>query len=150
MKIAIGIAISLIMGISAATQAASDETAVMTTVNQFVDGFNKGEMKTALAACADETLIIDEFPPHEWRSCSKWGDDYDADAKRNGITDGLVVLSKPRHVDITNDRAYVVVPASYTYKKNGTPMKEDGSILTVVLQKGAAGWRITAWSWAKN
>jgi hypothetical protein len=26
-------------------------------------------------------------------------------------------------------------------------VKENGSILTVALQKGAAGWRITAWAW---
>jgi hypothetical protein len=29
-------------------------------------------------------------------------------------------------------------------------MKETGSILTVVLQKSAVGWRITGWAWSKN
>jgi hypothetical protein len=46
--------------------AAADKTAVMVAVRQFVDGFNKGNTKTALAACADQASIIDEFPPHEW------------------------------------------------------------------------------------
>jgi hypothetical protein len=32
----------------------------------------------------------------------------------------------------------------------GTPAKQTGSMFTLVLQRGAAGWRITAWSWAKN
>ena len=148
------ILIALVVAVSAAGQTgASQETAVMSTVNQFVTSFNKGDTKTAAAACADQTSIIDEFPPHEWHgagACSTWMNDYDADAKRNGITDGFVTLSKPRHIDITADRAYVVVPADYTYKRNGKPVKEADSMLTLALQKGAAGWRVTGWSWAKN
>ena len=125
----------------------------MVPVHQFVDGFNKGDTKTAAAACADQTSIIDEFPPHEWHgagACAKWMNDYDADAKKNGITNGIVTLNKPRHIDITADRAYVVIPANYTFKKKGKPVKETGSILTLALQKGAAGWRITGWAWTKH
>ena len=133
--------------------AGQDKTAVMATVHQFVDAFNKGDTKAAVAACANETSIIDEFPPHEWHgagACQKWMDDYEADAKKNGITDGFVTLSPPRHVEITADRAYVVVPANYTYKQKGKPANETGSLLTVALQKGGTGWRIAAWSWSKN
>ena len=122
-------------------------------VHQFVDGFNKGDIKSALAACAEQTSIIDEFPPHEWHgagACSTWANDYDADAKKNGITDGIVTLGNPRHVDITGDRAYVVVPANFTYKQKGKPAKETGSMLTISLQKAAAGWRMTGWAWTKK
>lgn len=44
----------------------------------------------------------------------------------------------------------MVVPATYTYKQNGKRVTESGSILTVALQKSAAGWRMTAWTWAKH
>jgi hypothetical protein len=47
-------------------------------------------------------------------------------------------------------RAYVVVPANFTYKMKGKPMKETGSIMTVSLRKGDGGRRITAWSWARH
>ena len=76
--------------------------------------------------------------------------DYDADARKNGITDGIVTLSNPRHIDISADHAYVVVPANYTFKKNGKLVKEIGSMITLALQKGEAGWRITGWAWAKH
>ena len=135
------------------TTVAQDKTAVMAPVHQFVDAFNKGDTKTAVAACADQTSIIDEFPPHEWHgsgACAKWANDFDADAKKKGITDEVVTLGSPRHIDITGDRAYVVVPADYAYKQKGKSVKETGSILTVALQKSAAGWRMTGWSWAKN
>ena len=69
---------------------------------------------------------------------------------KNGITDGFVTLGRPRHIDITGDRAYVVVPADYTYKKDGKAVKETGSMFTLVLQKGSAGWRLVGWSWALN
>ena len=114
---------------------------------------HKGDTKAAAAACADQTSILDEFPPHEWHgsgACAKWMSDYDADAKKNGITDGVVTLSTPSHVDISADRAYVVVPANYAFKQKGKPVNEVGSIITLALQKSAAGWRITGWSWAKH
>jgi SnoaL-like protein len=133
--------------------AGPDTSGVMTAVHQFVDAFNKGDTKAAAAACADPTSIIDEFPPHEWHgsgACARWMHDYDADAKRNGITDGVVTLGTPRHIDITASRAYVVVPADYVYKQKGNAVRETGSILTIALQNRPAGWRITAWAWAKN
>jgi hypothetical protein len=89
----------------------------MAPVHQWVDGINKGDMKAATAACADQTSIIDDFRPHEW------------------------------HIDITADRAYVVVPATYSYKEKGTLVKEPGSIWTLALKKDEAGWRITGWAW---
>jgi hypothetical protein len=68
----------------------------------------------------------------------------------NRITDGIATLAKPKHVDVTGDRAYAVVPATYTYKENGKKVAESGSFLTVALQKSAAGWVITGWAWTKH
>lgn len=149
-KILIALAVAVL---AAGPTAADEKTDVMVPVHKFVDAFNKGDTKTAAAACADQTSIIDEFPPHEWHgagACSKWMNDYDADAKKNGITDGIVTLSKPRHIDITANHAYVVVPANYIFKKKGELVKEIGSMLTVALQEGEAGWLITGWAWTKN
>jgi ketosteroid isomerase-like protein len=137
--------------VSAAPAFASDQTDVMVPIHQFVDGFNKGDAKSALAACAEETSIIDEFPPHEWHgagACAKWADDYVANAKKDGITDGVVKLHKPLHVAVTGDRAYVVIPTDYVYKQNGKAMKETKAAFAFALHKGAAGWRITGWSWS--
>ena len=72
---------------------------MLAAVRQFVDGFNKGDEKIMAGSCADEVSIIDEFPPHEWHgagACATWSKAYDADAKKNGITDGVVVLGHRR------------------------------------------------------
>ena len=133
--------------------AADARTEVMVTVNQFLDGFNKGDTKAAIAACTDEMSILDEFAPFEWHGAgalANWFSAYEADAKKNGITDGFVTLGKPRHIDVDGDRAYVVVPANYMYKRNGKPVKEIGSTLTGALVKGDAGWHISGWAWGKR
>lgn len=35
---------------------------------------------------------------------------YEADAKKNKITDAIVTLSKPRHIDVTGDLGGVMNP----------------------------------------
>jgi hypothetical protein len=129
---------------------ATERSDVMAVVHQFVNGLDSGDIKSTLSACSDQTSIIDEFPPYEWRGaggCSKWADDYAKDAKANEITKGNITLGNPRRVDITAERAYVVVRASYSYRQRGKSVRETGSVLTLALQKAAAGWRITAWAW---
>jgi hypothetical protein len=142
-----------LVAFAAAPAIASERTDVIASVHQFIDGFNRGDAKTALAACAPQSSIVDEFPPHEWQgsgACARWAHDYDINSQKQSITDGFVTLGQPRHVDITGDRAYVVVPATYTYKQHGKPVTESGSIFTVALRKIAGAWRITGWAWAKN
>jgi ketosteroid isomerase-like protein len=149
-KVSIALAAALL---AAGQTAAAQQPDVMVAVRQFTDAFNKGDIKAVVAACTDQTSIIDEFPPFEWNgpgSCAKWAADYESDAKKNGITDGIVTLGTPKHVDVAGDRAYVVIPSNYSYKQKGKPMQETGSFWTFVMQKGAAGWRIAGWSWGKN
>src|SRR5262249_28871877 len=110
----------------------TDKTDVAAVVRQFVDGFNKGDVKSALATCAEQGTIIDEFPPYTWSGaefCSRWASAYDADAKKNGMTDAVVTMGSARHVDIDGDHAYVVAPVSFAYKQNGKAMNEAGSTM---------------------
>ena len=122
----------------------------MAPVHQFVEGFNKGDMKSAVAACADEASVIDDFPPHEWQgagACGKWADGFNAVAKKEGITDARIVLGTPRHVDVTDDYAYVVVPVTLISTQKGKQKTLPG-LFTAALHKETVGWRITGWAWA--
>lgn len=149
-RICMAIAVAALVAVPAAGSPRAD---LMATVRQFVDSFNRGDKKTAAAACAANAYIIDEFPPPEWHgtgACLGWMNAYDVNASKTGVTDGRVTLGHARHVDITGSRAYVVVPANYFYSLKGKPVREIGSMFTVVLQKGTAGWRIVAWCWTKR
>lgn len=138
--------------LAAGPAVASDQDDVMAAVRQFINAFNKGDTHELTAMCADQTSIIDEFPPHEWHgpgACLQWMTDYDTDAKKNGITDGWVSIGKPRHLDVNGDRAYVVIPAEYKYKLKGKPVKESGAMFTLALRKSEHAWRAVGWAWPK-
>ena len=147
------IAFLFAMTLATAAATASPANDVVTTIRHFVDGFNKGDTATVLATCAPKMSIIDDFSPHVWQgptACADWGNAYDADAKRNGITGGIVTLGKPWRVDVTGDRAYAVIPASYAYEQHGKPVNEPGAVLTVALQKIGTVWRMTGWAWSRH
>jgi ketosteroid isomerase-like protein len=137
----------------AAPAYATDQADVVATVKRFVVAFNAGDTTAMAAACAPNVAIIDEFPPHVWsgaNGCIVWANAFNADAEKNKITEPVVTLGKPTHVDVTGNVAYMVTPANYTFKKNGKPVKEINSILTISLEKGASGWKMTGWAWAKH
>lgn len=136
--------------LAGSTVVMGQRSAVMKPINQFVNGFNKGDTASAMAACSETTAIIDEFAPHSWSgegACQKWADDFDAHVKKNRITNGKIILGKPTHIDITGDYAYVVIPSNFTFKQKGKAMAEPGSIFTFALHKGDGGWMITGWAW---
>ena len=151
-KLWVALAMAMVTVASPAhAQQTTPQADVMAVVTRFVDGFNKGDTKALVAACAAQASIIDEFPPHEWHgtgACRQWASDYNANAKKEGITDAVVTLTKPSQVTVTGGRAYVVIPSNYSWKQKGTPMKEEGSAFTFALQKMGPAWKIVGWSWA--
>jgi ketosteroid isomerase-like protein len=149
----LAIAIAVVALVAMPVTAASEKTDVIASVRRFVKAFNQVDAKGVAAVCTDTASIIDDFPPHLWQgagACSRWFGDYQADTRKNGITDGKVTLGIPRHVDVTGDRAYAVFPASFTYKQKGKLVQEIGSRFTLVLVKEQDGWHITAWAWAQH
>lgn len=131
----------------AAPAAASEEKDVMAVVRQWTRGLNKSDSKLALATCADEATLIDDFPPYVWLgsgACSKWLNDLNAYSEKNAMTDMSSTLLEPWHVQVTADQAYVAVPINYALKVGGKDIKETGSVLTVSLQRVLGRWRITA------
>src|SRR5258707_13797429 len=93
--------------VSSAQTPGSAQTAGLASVHQFADGFNKGDMKMLLAACAGQTSILDEFPPHDWHGAgagAKGVADFDAVAEQNGLTEGFVNHGNRRDVQYPADR----------------------------------------------
>jgi hypothetical protein len=144
----LGTVVALVMGAAANAGSADDPLA---PIQKFIDSFNKGDLVAAAsthAATADLT-IIDEVPPHLWqgpKAFQTWSADLDSDSKKRGITDQAVTIGAPTREESTADRAYVVVPAVYTFKEGGVAMREEAQ-MTVTLKKDAGGWLIHAWAW---
>jgi hypothetical protein len=146
-------ALVVLIAATAVPTAVRAQAEVLKPAHEFMDTFNRGDTKGAVAACADAIAIVDEFAPFVWHgsgACATWMKDYDADAARRDITDGVVTLGAPLHVDVDGDRAYVVIPSTYAFKLKGKGIRETGSLFTFAMFKGPKGWRIVGWSWAKN
>jgi ketosteroid isomerase-like protein len=136
-----------------ASTSLADTMEPMGAVRQYIDAFNKGDMEGMAATCAVPASILDGMAPHVWQgptACKDWYRDVLTTGEREGATGYFVTLEEPRHVDVSGDRGYVVVPAIMTFKVHGKQVTQSGSTFTVALQKLRAGWRITAWAWAKG
>jgi ketosteroid isomerase-like protein len=125
----------------------------MTTVRRYIDAFNRGDAAAMAATFAVPGSILDGMAPHVWQgptATQDWYRDVLVEGKQHGASDYFVTLGEPLHNNITGDSAYVVVPATMTFKAQGKQVRQSGAVFTVALRKIAEGWRIAAWAWAKG
>jgi ketosteroid isomerase-like protein len=125
----------------------------MAAVHQYIDGFNKGDAKVMAATFAVPGSILDGMAPHVWQgptATQDWYRDVLVEGEQHGASGYLVTLGEPLHTNVTGDSAYVVVPATMTFKVHGKQVTQTGAVFTVALRKLAEGWRIAAWAWAKG
>jgi hypothetical protein len=144
-RIIIALAVS---ALTAGSALASDRSDIMSVLNQW----NDADTAKSVAACADDASVMDDIPPYEWHgagACANWAKDYDAFTQKNGMTDVVGTIGKPRQIIITGDRAYAIVPATFSFAKDGKQVKNIATA-TFALHKTAAGWRITGWAWTPH
>src|SRR3954468_15413135 len=125
----------------------------MSALRQHIEAFNQGDSKALAASCANPMQILDGMAPHVWQgptAIEDWYRDVLAEGEHVGASDYHITLAEPRHVNVTGDRAYVVVPTTMTFKVHGKQVTQTGSVFTVALRQLGAEWRLTAWAWAKG
>jgi hypothetical protein len=125
----------------------------MAAVHQYIDDFNKGDGEAMSATFAVPGSILDGMAPHVWQgptASQDWYRDVLIEGERHGASDYFVTLGEPLHNKITGDSAYVVVPATMTFKVHSQQVVQNGAVLTVALRKLTDEWRIAAWAWAKG
>jgi hypothetical protein len=134
---------------SAAPAGAAPDGELVAPVRTFIDSFNRGDGAAAAATHASDVTIIDEVAPYLWRgpqAFQTWSAALDEDAKARGITEQKVTIGAATREETSGDRAYVVVPAVYSYQERGVAMREPAQFV-FVLGRGAGGWRIQGWAW---
>lgn len=128
---------------------ASENGAVAAVFTNAIAAFNRGDMKGWIATCGPSAGIIDEIPPHSWQgasACADWWRSFESFANSNRITDANVSTGTPWHLEVTARTAYMVVPATYSYRQNGKAQRESG-IFTVSFKKTLNGWLMSGWTW---
>jgi ketosteroid isomerase-like protein len=125
----------------------------MAAVRHYIDAFNRGDVKGMAAAFAVPGSILDGMAPHVWHGPNapqEWYRDVLTEGEQHGASGYHVTLGEPLHDNVTGEAAYVVVPATMTFKVRGKQVTQTGAVFTVALRKLADGWRIAAWAWAKG
>ena len=133
------------MPIAPAVAAPADDAAA--TVHKFFDAFDAGDIKTAAATHEPDAVIIDEVPPHLWRSFQGWAGDLMKDMQAGGLTDAKVTLGRTVRAQVDGDTAYVVTEATFLYKEHGKPVAEPAQVVAT-LKHEADGWKIAGWAWS--
>ena len=125
----------------------------MAVVRQYIDAFNKADAKGMAATFAVPGSILDGMAPHLWQgptATQDWYKDVLIEGKQHGASDYFVAVGEPLHINVTRDSAYVVVPATMSFKVGGKQVTQSGAFFTVALRRLAEGWRIAAWAWTKG
>ncbi len=125
----------------------------ITAVHQYINAFNKGDGEAMAAIFSVPGFILDGMAPHVWQgptASQDWYRDVLSEGEQHGASDYFVTLGEPLHNNTTGDSAYVVLPATMTFKVRGQQVTQTGAIFTVALRKLDDGWRIAAWAWAKG
>jgi ketosteroid isomerase-like protein len=125
----------------------------MAAVLRYVEAFNSGDARAMAAVCADPMQILDGMSPHVWQgpnASEDWWRDVLDEGKHIGASGYNIALGEPRHVDVTGDYGYVVVPVTMTFTLRGNRITQTGAVWTVALRRLSAEWRLTAWAWAKG
>ncbi len=149
MKSIFALTAACILLFSSAAYAAGEDDAVEATIRQFGEAFNKGDVNAAKALHVAAPTIIDEVRPNYWsgpRAFDSWLADLTRSEAAEGKTEGQVAISAPAREVLSRTRAYVIAPATYTFKQKGKTLREYAQI-TFVMIKGASGWKILSWTW---
>jgi hypothetical protein len=125
----------------------------VSTILRYIDAFNKADTKAMAGCFAVPGSILDGMAPHVWSgptATEDWYRDVLVEGARHGASDYFVTLGTPLHATVTGDSAYLVFPATMTFKIHGKQVTQSGAIFTAALCHSADGWRIAAWAWAKG
>ena len=123
------------------------------TVQSYAEAFNCGDAVAMAALFAVPGHILDGMAPHVWSGPSAtidWCRDALAEAEHLGISDFQMTLGTPLHDDVTGDAAYIVAPATLTFRVRGQPVTQSGALFTVALRREQGEWLIAVWAWSKG
>ena len=129
------------------------EDAAVAAVRRYIDAFNVGDAEAMAACFAVPGTILDGMAPHVWHgptAAQDWYRDVLVEGEHAGASDYRVTIGPPLHADVTGDAAYVVSPATMSFKVQGKQVTQSGAMFTTALRKVAEDWRIAAWAWTKG
>ena len=109
------------------------------------DAFNKGDAKGMAATFAVPGSILDGMAPHLWQgptTAQDWYRDVLIEGKQHGASDYFVTMGEPLHNNVTGDSAYVVVPATMTFKWAASKLRNPAPSSRRRYAGSPGAWRL--------
>ena len=113
------------LGVSAAGQAAETppaDKAVVASISDFVAAVNRGDQPAALAHFTPDATITEDVAPHRWQgpeAGAGWMKAMWENSQKAGVTEVVMTIGAPTHVEVEGDKAYAVMPGGPTLKGKG-------------------------------
>jgi ketosteroid isomerase-like protein len=124
--------------------------ALQATLDAFVAADNAGNRAGVVAVFTPDALVVDEFAPYRFPApgaAAAWYKSAGVDSTANDYENGVGTFSVPSYAAVDGDRAWLTVPALYSYVKHGVPTVEHGAVAVSALHT-ASGWKLTTMAWA--
>ena len=147
----ISLAFALVLGLSTGARAAeapAADKAVVASISDFVAAVNRGDQAGALTHFTSDATITEDVAPYRWQgpdAGAGWMKAMWENSQKAGVTEVVMTVGAPTHVQVEGDRAYAVMPGALTLKGKGPTLHAN-------LQAGSAAktigaWRIGLMSW---
>lgn len=117
-------------------------------IQEWVAAVNREDRAAVLRPWSAANTIVDSLPPFIWQgpdAVGGWWADFQSIKTAQGLTD-VAFSFEPRHIDVVDERAYVVGDAWVDYTL-GSGRSRDRATWTFCLERDAGAWRFTAWAW---
>jgi hypothetical protein len=136
---------------TSSSQAASKgpSSAIMTAIATAYKAINIGSEPLWNAAHTSDAVILDNIAPYRWdgpNASAKWWASFGKWMQANNMTKPHIAYQTIQFWEQTGDRAYVVVPTTFTVLLDGKQLTQIGT-LTLVLVRVNAAWKAQGWTW---
>jgi len=139
---------ALLLAFTPAARAAGADAE--TTISQFSAALHAGDSKTAKSFLTARPVILDDVAPYYWAGANafdRWQADLAKTSAARGMSEEDATLGAPRRVEVSGDHAYVILPATHTFKMKGQAMREAAELTFALARDAGGAWKITSWTW---
>ena len=121
----------------------------MAPINTAFKAINTGDESSWNSVHTPDAVILDNIAPYRWDgpdASAKWWTSFGKSLQTNKMTQPHLAYQAIKFWEQTGDRAYVVVPTTFTTMMNGKQITQAGT-LTLVLVNTHAVWKVRGWAW---
>ena len=129
------------IGTASAAELTDEKAAIVARVREVMKAWSDNDAKSVAAHLSPSIVITGSVPPYLFQgptALADWIKSFAADAAATGITDPWQTVGEPTAVEVSAPRAYVSLPVSYAFKRQGKPAQESATVTATLMSEPIA------------